>query len=201
MPQTAEKIWKKISQKVLNTIKIYVLQHYISEILDYFLPKIDIVVKGYSKHLPPYVAQSERDDLRTLAQLEFIETLKVWDPDKSQDLWPLAHARIIGAMRDHIRYITKSDPSRFYEWITDAAYLYMTINNRADVETHIETGMQLNQAMNTLTSRERKIVIAHTKEDQTFKRIGDQMGISESQISRIYKKAIQKIKKTLNPKF
>ena len=156
------------------------------------------MIHRYAKVLPKYVAESELDDLRTVAQLELIESLKVWDPDKSDEIWPLAQTRIIGAMKDHIRYITKTDPSRFYDWITDAAYVFMVINNRADFEHQIETGVQLNQAMKALSYREKTIVISHTKDDQTFKTIGDRLGISESQISRIYKKAIEKIKKELD---
>ena len=184
-PSPIEKIWSGIGPKVLNAIKVCLLQNHINEIILHFNPRLEYVIHRYAKVLPKYVAESELDDLRTVAQLELIESLKVWDPDKSDEIWPLAQTRIIGAMKDHIRYITKTDPSRFYDWITDAAYVFMVINNRADFEHQIETGVQLNQAMKALSYREKTIVISHTKDDQTFKTIGDRLGISESQISRI----------------
>ncbi len=75
--------------------------------------------------------------------------------------------------------------------------MYTTINKRADFEHQIENGVQLKQAMEVLSPREKLIVNAHIKEDLTFQQIGLRLTISESQISRIYKVAIQKIKKQL----
>ncbi len=190
-------LWSQIGTKVLNNIKVHLLSNYVSEIIRFYNPKIDYVVRRYGHYLPSFVASSEIDDLKTIAKLEFLESLKVWDPDKGQDIWPLAQARIIGAMKDHIRYITKSDPSRFYDWITDAAHVYMLANDRADFEHQIETGVELSQAMKAISYRERKIVIYHTRDDMTFKQIGQKLGVSESQISRIYKNAIARLKKEI----
>ena len=166
-----------------------------SDILRFYTVKVDYVVSKYAKYLPNYVVESEIDDLKTVAKLELLETLKVWDPGKGEDIWPLAQQRIIGAMKDHIRYITKSDPSRFYEWVSDAAYFYMAVKDRADFATEIENGMELNEALKVLDYRERKIIIMYTKKDMTFKEIGIKLDVSESQISRIYKRAIEKLKK------
>lgn len=192
--------WERIGDSVLNTIKSHLLQTYIEEILYHYSAKLDFMVKRYARSLPPHVAESETDDLLTISKLEFIETVKSWSPLRSTDIWPLAQARIFGAMKDHIRYITKSDPSRFYDWVTEAAYVYMAAEQRADFETEIETGMQLTQALKVLTPREKQIVVAHTKQDLTFKQIGESLNISESQISRIYKKSLEKVQKSIQPK-
>lgn len=192
-----DQLWLMIEIPIINTIKIDILSRYSEEILGGYSGRLEIIVKKYARHLPSHVAESELDDLRTIAKLELLETLKIWIPSRNLDFWPLAQARITGAMKDHIRYITKSDPSRFYDWITDAAYVFMAINDRADFQDTIDDGDQLTEAMQSLTEREKRIVIEHTKDDRTFKQIGDQIGISESQISRIYKKAIEKIKKQL----
>jgi len=189
--------WDKIAEKVLNNIKVQLLKYHVAEILNYFNPSLIKVVKRYTRHLPRHVAESEGDDLTTIAQLEFLETLKVWNPILNRNIWPLAQARIIGAMKDHIRYISKSDPSRFYEWMTDAAHIYIMSQDRADFKVQVETGIQLSAAMDALSYRDRKIVISHTKDDQTFKEIGEKLGISESQVSRIYKKAIETMKKSM----
>jgi RNA polymerase sigma factor (sigma-70 family) len=191
------KIWEEIGDPILNTIKSQILEHYVNDILYYYGAKIDYLVKRYARSLPPHVADSEIDDLSTIAKLEFLETIKAWSPLRSLDIWPLAHARMLGAMKDHIRYITKSDPSRLYDWITEAAFVYMTSEHRADFETEIENGVQLNQVMSILTPREKQVIIAHAKQDLTFKQIGQKLDISESQISRIYKKALEKIQKNL----
>ncbi|NDC83163.1 sigma-70 family RNA polymerase sigma factor [bacterium] len=196
---TIDQIWETIELPVINTIKIDLMSRFSDQILTSYTRQIEAIVKRYSRHLPYHVADSEIDDLRTISNLELLETLKVWLPSRNADFWPLAKSRIIGAMKDHIRYITKSDPSRFYDWITDAAYLYIAINDRADFQDSIDDGTQLAEAMQVLTPRERSVVIMHTKDDLTFKHIGETFGISESQISRIYKKSIEKIKKRLTP--
>lgn len=197
MSKDIEAVWNETRPVVINNIKIYFLKRYPSEILKFFHSRIDYLVRQYANYLPSFVAQNEVEDLRTISQLEFFETLKIWDPSKSDEIWPLASARIRGAMKDHIRYITKSDPSRFYEWVTDAAYMYITLNKRADFATQIESGVQLKEAMECLTTREIKIINAYVKDDLTFQQISKQLGVSESQISRIYKKAIEKIRKQL----
>ena len=147
MSKAVTKIWETINTPVLNNIKVYLLQYHVSDILRFYTVKVDYVVNKYAKYLPNYVVESEIDDLKTVAKLELLETLKVWDPGKADDIWPLAQQRIIGAMKDHIRYITKSDPSRFYEWVSDAAYFYMAVKDRADFATEIENGMELNKAL------------------------------------------------------
>lgn len=190
-----EKIWNQISEPVLNHIKILLLKNHIAEILHFYSDRIQIVVKKYARHLPGHVVSSEIDDLNTIAQLEFIETLKSWSPDPQTGIWPLAQARILGAMKDHIRYITKTDPSRFYDWITDAAYMMISTEKHSDFSKKIDDAEKLNDIMKSLSVKERKVVIAHVQHELTFQKIGEQINLSESQISRIYKGAIEKMKK------
>lgn len=190
-------IWEKIELPVLNQLKVRLLATHVNAVLVHFQPKLDAIVRRYARHLPYHVVDSEIDDLKTVAHLELLETIKVWVPTRCPDIWPLARARIIGAMKDHIRFITRSDPTRLYDWVTDAAYVMMAVQDRADFENEIETGVQLQEAMKVLSVRERKIVLSHTKDDLTFKQIGELVGVSESQISRIYKKAIEKLRKVI----
>ena len=165
-------IWDRVSEPVLNNIKIILLKKYVPDILHFYADRIQIVVKKYAKHLPGYVVSSEIDDLYTIAQLEFIETLKSWTPDPQTGIWPLAQARILGAMKDHIRYITKSDPSRFYEWITDAAYMIMTVQKESDFSQNIDFSEKLNDIMKGVSEKERKVIIAYTQHELTFQKIG-----------------------------
>ena len=190
--------WDKVGKGVLNHVKVHLLTYYVSDIILYFRTPIDTVVRKYARHLPDHVVDSEIDDLHTIAQLEFLETVKIWDPEINENIWPLAYQRIVGAMKDHIRYVTRSDPARIYDWMTEAAEVYITVEERGDFVRKFDTGDQLNRAMLVLSDRERHIIIQHTRAELTFKTIGDQLGISESQISRIYKKSIEKLKKELD---
>ncbi|MCP4049598.1 MAG: sigma-70 family RNA polymerase sigma factor [bacterium] len=196
--EVVDQVWDRIENKVFNFIKVYILKEHANELLVAFNSRIEMLVKRYSAHLPRHVAEGEIDDLRTVSRLELIEAIKAWSYEKSKDIWPLAQIRITGAMKDHIRHITRTDPSRIYEWVTNAAYMYMAISKENEFASKIETGMQLNQAMKVLTTRDRDIVISYTKKDLTFKEIGEQHGISESQVSRIYNKSLKVLKLEMN---
>ncbi len=192
-----QSVWEKVQDHITNFLKIYVLKHYVENVLCFYSNRIIMVVRKYVRGLPSHVIDSEVDDLQTIAQLEFLETIKVWIPYKHKDVWPLAQMRMLGAMKDHIRYITRADPSRVYDWITNAAHLYIGMNKKADFVESFDCGDQLSHAMKNLTSREKKILISHTYKDMTFKSIGALINVSESQVSRIYKKALEKVKKEI----
>ncbi len=190
-------IWQEIANLVLNNIKIHLLKNYPVQILHYYNPKISGLVRSYTRYLPPFVAENEGDDLKTIAQLEFFETLKTWDPHKCPDIWPLAQLRITGAMKDHIRFITRSNPASLHEWVTEVAAFYLTENQSINVEDTVSGDIDLKSALNNLDPREQKIVIDHVYNDKTFQEIGSKLQISESQISRIYKKSMEKMKKSI----
>ena len=97
-------------------------------------------------------------------------------------------------MKDHMRYISKSDPTRFYDWVVDAANLYLAVNDDNSHESTIETSTELERALKELTPKEQNIVHLYINEDLTFAEISKRIKLSESQISRIYKQATKKIK-------
>ena len=119
--------WGAAKLNVINYLKVQLLQHYIEDVFSFYQNRLNIVVYMYIRQLPNYVADREIDDLKTISSLEFVESIKAWDIEKSDDVWPYAQLRIKGALKDHIRYITKSDPSRVYEWISDAAHMFQLI--------------------------------------------------------------------------
>ena len=192
-----DSVWDRIRQAVINHLKIYILKHFVSDVLRQFDTRLSIVLSKYTRSLPPYIANREKDDLQVIGQIEFLETIKVWDPEQNTIIWPLAQKRILGAMKDHIRYISRRDPARIYDYISDAADLLSGMQESNRFETDIENGDQLNRAMKVLSMKEKKIVVAHVHKDLTFKEISKKIDISESQISRIYNKALEKLKKEL----
>jgi len=194
---SVKSLWVKTQQRITNFIKIVLLKDYVDQILAFNESRILMVLRKYIKNLPTHVVDSEVDDLHTIAQLEFLETIKVWVPYEHPEIWPLAQVRMLGAMKDHIRHITRTDPTRTYDWIVNAAHLYIGINTKADVYESFDQSDQLMRAMKTLTTREKKVVISYVYEDITFKAIGERINVSESQVSRIYKTAIEKVKKEI----
>ena len=188
-----DEIWAMQHTTILNTIKIHYLNHHIEAFILAYEQPVGFLINKYKRHLPQHISYLEGDDLTTIAQLELIETFKAWRPEKNPDLWPLAYTRINGAMKDHIRYISKSDPTRFYDWVTDAAHLYLAINNDNSHESKIENSTMLESAMTQLKEKEKHIVKLYVNDDLTFSEISKRIQLSESQVSRIYKTALKKI--------
>ena len=197
MKKIIDQVWANIGLKVVNVVKIYLLEKHVKDIILFFGIRLVRIVKSYSRTLPIHVIESELDDLKVVSQLELLETLKAWDPINNEDIWPLAYSRITGAMRDHIRHLSRSDPTRVYDWIVDSANDYISSQTKFDYVKKVETGDQIDRALAVLNDREKVVVISHTKSDYTFKVIGQQIGLSESQVSRIYKKAIEKMRKVM----
>ena len=195
--KTVEDEWNSIKMPIINTIKVHYLNQYSTQLLTTFEQKINFLTNKYKRYLPTHISVAEGDDLFTIAQIELIETFKAWDPEHSENLWPLAYSRINGAMKDHIRYITKTDPSRFYDWVIEAAHLYSSINDSTAIRSNIENGADLSKAL-TPHKREQLIVTMHINKDLTFSKIAQKIKLSESQISRIYNGAVKKLKTILN---
>lgn len=189
--------WQDIESSVLDSVKSYLIREYSDIVLARFHQKIVGTVYSYTSQLPKHVVSSEFDDLANIAKIEFIETIKSWDPRMRVDIWSFAYSRITGAMKDHLRYLTKADPARLYNWITDAAYVYMAVNHTENAETKIENSIQLYEAMKGLSFVEKKIINERYKNDKTFKDIGEEVNLSESQVTRIYKEAVEKLRKIM----
>ena len=192
-----DKIWEKLGLKVVNIIKIEVLEKHLNAVLRFFDTRLKMAKGRYCKNLPYHVLETEKEDLDTISQLELIETIKIWDPVHNDEVWPLAQTRIVGALKDHIRYITKSNPTRVYEWVNEQAQNYVSTKTQTDHATQYAMKDQLKFAMKELSERERLVIRAHVKQDQTFKTIGESIKLSESQVSRIYKGAIKKMKRII----
>ena len=198
MATWVDKLWLKIGIRIVNIVKIFLIENHVVDIMKHFSQRLVGSVRGYCRHLPLHVIESEGDDLKIISQLELLETIKVWDSVNNDDVWPLAQARILGAMRDHIRYLTRTDPTRVYDWILDSASDYTSVKEKKHYVDEIDNDEQLDQALAVLTDKERRVVLAHAKMDLTFKVIGQQLALSESQASRIYKQAIVKMRKVMN---
>ena len=198
MSTLIDSVWKKIGSKIINYVKVVVLEKHLEVVNEFFLERLTIIIRRHSRTLPLHVLDTESEDLKTIAQLELIESIKAWDPINNDEVWPLAQMRMLGAMRDHIRYLSKADPTRVYEWVNDQASNYINSKTPVDHSTSFAMKDEIKQAMKQLEQREQFIIYAHVKLDLTFKVIGKQVDLSESQVSRVYKKAISKLKKIIN---
>jgi len=169
---------------------------YSDEVLAKYKNQIDATVKWYINNLPSSVAIREGEDLTQEAKIAFLDALKTWDPRKG-DLWPYVSIRLKGAMQDYLRKRGTDPVTGIYEWVTHAANVYLAFNKEVAVTETTELATQIDSALKDLDENERKVIIGYYQDDKTFKEIGKEIGLSESQTSRICKAATQKLKKLL----
>ena len=197
MAKIVDQLWIKVNNNIISFIKVYILKNHIHTVLDFFSERLKMITYKYCRCLPLYVVEGEGEDLKTVAKLELLEAIKSWDPVHNDEIWPLAQMRIVGAMKDHIRSITRSDPSRVYDWVKDQGQNYISSRVKTSQVDRHDMKDQIKWAMNQLDSREQFIVYAHTKLDLTFKKIGEKIKLSESQVSRVFKKSMKTLKKAI----
>lgn len=79
----------------------------------------------------------------------------------------------------------------------DTIYLYDQIATKESLKKDIDTDLALEDAINSLDKRSRKIIEERYVIGKTQMEIAEELGISQAQISRIEKDAIKSLKKVL----
>ncbi|MBU0572879.1 MAG: sigma-70 family RNA polymerase sigma factor [Candidatus Margulisiibacteriota bacterium] len=168
------------------------------EVLEKYNSQISSTVSWYVRSLPRHIAKSEADDLASEARIAFVEAIKNWDPRRGE-LWSYVNFRLKGAMQDYLRKKKMDTVSGMHEWINSAAHVYLAFNREAVVHNTVDEIMHVDTALEKLDEKERYVVENYYKQDKTFKEIGKEIGLSESQVSRISKEATLKLKKAMVP--
>lgn len=169
---------------------------YSDEVLEKYKNQIDATIKWYINNLPNHVAKSESEDLKSEARMAFLEALKTWDPRKG-DLWNYVGIRLKGSMQDYLRKRGTDPVTGIYEWVTQAANVYLAFNKEVAHVENTEVATQIDSAIQDLDENEKAVIIGYYQNDKTFKEIGCEINLSESQASRICKSATLKLKKLL----
>lgn len=185
----------QIEDRIVRVIRERFIK-YADEVVDNYKDKITSTVNWYISTLPPFIRKSESDDLAQEARIAFIDALKTWDPRRGE-LWPYVSIRLKGSMQDYLRRKKMDQVSGMYEWINSAAHVYMAFNKEAIVADQADDILHLDVALKELNEKEQEIVELYYKKDKTFKEIGEQIGLSESQVSRICNEATRKMKKAV----
>jgi RNA polymerase sigma factor (sigma-70 family) len=186
---------KEVEDRIVHIIREQFIK-YSAETLDKYKNQIESSVKWYVSTLPRHIASSEAHDLESEAKIAFVECLKTWDPRKG-DLWPYVSVRLKGSMQDYLRKRGSDPVAGLYEFITSAANVYMAFNRKEIVHEEIDKVLHVDSAMKDFSDKERTVIEHYYKHDKTFKEIGKNIGLSESQVSRICKEATLKLKKAL----
>lgn len=187
----------KITEDKIVAILRQKFLHFSNEVIDKYKYQIDSTVKWYINNLPYNVAKNEAEDLVSEAKLAFIDALKTWDPRKG-DLWPYVSIRLRGSMQDYLRKRGSDPVTGIYEWVTQAANVYLAFNKELAHSETTDESTQIDSMMKFLTANEQTVITEYYQNDKTFKEIGQEINLSESQVSRICKAATQKLKRLLN---
>lgn len=183
----------EIQDKIISIIRSHFLK-YSDEVLEKYKTQIDATVKWYINNLPNNVARSESEDLRSEAKMAFIDALKSWDPRKG-NLWTFVSIRLKGAMQDYLRKRGSDPVTGIYEWISQAANVYLAFNKEIVQDEPTELATHIDSVLKGLDEHEQKVIAGYYHDDKTFQEIGDEIHLSESQVSRICKTATMKIRK------
>lgn len=186
---------KEVEDRIVAILREEFLKHS-AETLEKYKDQIESTVKWYVSTLPRHIAKSEADDLESEAKIAFIDCLKTWDPRKG-DLWPYVSVRLKGSMQDYLRKRGTDPVAGLYEFITSAANVYMAFNRKEIVHEEIDKVLHVDSAIKDFPEKEKTVIEGYYKQDKTFKEIGKEIGLSESQVSRICKEATLKLKKAL----
>ena len=186
---------KEVEDRIVSIIREHFLK-YNSETLEKYQDQINSTVRWYVSTLPRHIASSEAHDLESEAKIAFVECLKTWDPRKG-DLWPYVSVRLKGSMQDYLRKRGTDPVAGLYEFITSAANVYMAFNRKEIVHEEIDKVLHVDSAMEDFSAKEKTVIEHYYQHDKTFKQIGKEIGLSESQVSRICKEATLKLKKRL----
>ena len=187
---------KEVEDRIVSLLREEFLK-YGAETLDKYKDKIHSTVRWYVSTLPRHIAKSEADDLESEARIAFIECLKTWDPRRGE-LWAYVSLRLKGSMQDYLRKRGGDPVAGLYEFITSAANVYMAFNRKEIAHEEVDKLLHIDSAMKDFSEKEQKVISGYYKDDKTFKTIGKDIGLSESQVSRICKDVTVKLKKALN---
>jgi RNA polymerase sigma factor (sigma-70 family) len=186
---------QEVEDRIVSIVRNRFLK-YSDEVLEKYKNQIQSAVRWYISTLPSHIANSEGDDLGSEAKIAFVDALKTWDPRKGE-LWPYVSIRVKGSMQDYLRRKKMDQISGMYEWINSAAYVYLAFNKEAVVSDNVDDILHVDVALKVLDDKEKTVVENYYKKDKTFKEIGKEIGLSESQVSRICKEATRKMRKAI----
>ena len=183
---------REVEDQIISILRNEFLKH-TDEILEKYQNKINTLVRWYVGKLPYHIKKAEADDLASEAKIAFIDAIKNWDPRKGE-LWTFVSVRLKGSMQDYLRKRGGDPVAGMQEWISSAAHVYLAFNKQIIYKEKIDDQLQVEYVMKALDDKEKAVVNGYYKKDKTFKEIGKEIGLSESQVSRICKESTKKMR-------
>lgn len=177
-----------------------------NKLVEHNLRLVAHIIKKY------YGTQSEQDDLVSIGTIGLIKAINTYDINKNIRLSSYASRCIENEILMHLRKTQKSRQDVSLDEVLNvdsegnemvlADILCSEDDQALDEMTKDEEQRKLFAAIETLNSKEKEIISMRYglfgKEEMTQKEVADYMGISQSYISRLEKRIIDKIKHYVN---
>ena len=158
-----------------------------------------------------YADENDRDDLVSIGTVGLIKAVDTFSPDKKNKLATYASRCIENEILMHIRKIANQktevslDEPINTDWDGNELLLSDVLGTDSDLisrplEDMVDQQL-LREALEKLPEREKKIVVLRFglagRREKTQKEVADLMGISQSYISRLEKRIINRLKKEI----
>lgn len=150
-------------------------------------------------HSPIRVSRSVRDTAyKVLQAKEKLTNEKGKEPDVEEI------AKKIGMSRQDVVFAMEAicDPVSLYEPVFgetgESSTVMDQVGDRRNTDEHWLEQIALEQAMHRLSQREKQILALRFYDGHTQMEVAKEVGISQAQVSRLEKNAINQIKKNMN---
>ena len=209
-----QKIWEKYTKNPTQEMR--------EQIIIEYAPLVKIVAGRLSMYLGGNV---EYEDLVSYGVFGLIDAIDKFDTNKDVKFETYASLRIRGSILDQIRKMDwiprtvrqrqrkideaiKSLEARTGKTPTDEMLAeelgvsgeeLLSWQSQLKVIAETELKRMLKDAMQLLTEKEQKVILLYYYEDLTLKEISRVLEVSESRISQLHTKALQKMKKKMGP--
>jgi RNA polymerase sigma factor (sigma-70 family) len=157
----------------------------IEKLVTDYLPLADKLARHESSKFPNSVSL---DEVKSAAYMGLVDAANKFDPDRNVPFGAYARTRIVGEIRDYIRFLLKS--SGCSELDEESC--------PAPSSDHSATEDFFAFVCDVLGPSDGKIIHMYYVDDRTLGEIGISKGVSESRISQIMKKIHRRLKCVLS---
>jgi RNA polymerase sigma factor for flagellar operon FliA len=185
-----------------------------ASLICHYLPLVDFIARGVARSVPPAV----RPDLHGFGVIGLMDAIDKFRPERGNRFETYGSCRVRGAMRDGLRTLNwlprgaERRASRVIEKIVPVDFqtarnsigvrLQDCLSERAETSPLDDVLLaadyeEVVEAIEALPERERRVVFEHYYGDRKLAEIGVDMGITESRVCQLHRRALRMMHEVL----